>query len=106
MRDLDHYEYIIVLYHLHVSKQWHPFVRPPASERDFGLFATRTPNRPNSIGFGVIKLEEVSGRQLHVSGIDAFNGTPVLDIKPWISSLDCPDSDSSLEMEKKLGIKE
>ncbi|MEA3463155.1 MAG: tRNA (N6-threonylcarbamoyladenosine(37)-N6)-methyltransferase TrmO, partial [Bacteroidota bacterium] len=88
MQDLGQYEYLIVLYHMHVSKQWHPFVRPPASEREFGLFATRSPNRPNSIGFGVIKLEKVSGRELHVSGIDAFNGTPVLDIKPWISSLD------------------
>lgn len=106
MQDLDQYEYLIVLYHMHVSKQWHPFVRPPASERKFGLFATRTPNRPNSIGFGVIRLEKVSGRQLHVRGIDAFNGTPVLDIKPWIPSLDCPGSPSSLEIEKKLGIRQ
>jgi len=104
MQDLGQYEYIIVLYHLHVSKQWRSSVRPPASEKEFGLFATRSPNRPNSIGFGVIKLDKVSGRELHVSGIDAFNGTPVLDIKPWISSLDCPDSQSSFELEKKLGI--
>jgi len=106
LQDLGQYEYLIVLYHMHVSKQWHPFVRPPASDREFGLFATRSPNRPNSIGFGVIKLEKVSGRELHVNGVDTFNGTPVLDIKPWISSLDCPDSQSSLEMEKKLGIRE
>jgi len=106
MQDLDQYEYIIVLYHMHMSKKWHALVRPPASEKEFGLFATRSPNRPNSIGYGVIKLDRVEGRQLHVSGIDAYNGTPVLDIKPWLSSVDCPDPDTSLEIEKKLGIKE
>jgi len=106
MQDLGQYEYIIVLYHMHMSKKWHSKVRPPASDREFGLFATRSPNRPNSIGFGVIKLEKVEGRLLYVSGIDAYNGTPVLDIKPWLPSIDCPDSQASLEIEKKLGIKE
>ena len=104
MQDLGQYEYIIVLYHMHMSKKWHPMVRPPSSSRAFGLFATRSPNRPNSIGFGVIKLEKVTGRQLHVSGIDAYNGTPVLDIKPWLPSIDCPDRHASLNIEKKLGI--
>lgn len=105
MQDLGQYEYIIVLYHMNMSKEWHPYVRPPASDRDFGLFATRSPNRPNSIGFGVIKLDKVVGRQLHVSGIDAYNGTPVLDIKPWLPSIDCPDKESHLQIEKELGIK-
>ena len=104
MQDLGQYEYLIVLYHMHMSKKWHPYVRPGGSSRDFGMFATRTPNRPNTIGFGVIKLEKITGRQLHVSGIDAFDGTPVLDIKPWLSSIDCPDKSSSLEIEKELGI--
>ena len=106
MQDLGKYEYIIVLYHLHMSKKWHSMVRPPASERDFGLFATRSPNRPNSIGFGVIKLEKIEGRNIYVSGIDAYNGTPVLDIKPWLPSIDCPDSQASMDIEKELGIAE
>jgi tRNA-Thr(GGU) m(6)t(6)A37 methyltransferase TsaA len=104
LQDLGAYEYILVFYHMHMSKQWNPLVRPPASDRDFGLFATRSPNRPNSIGFGVIKLESVSGRQLHVSGIDAYDGTPVLDIKPWLPSIDCPGLQASSAMEKELGI--
>ncbi|MCK4879990.1 MAG: tRNA (N6-threonylcarbamoyladenosine(37)-N6)-methyltransferase TrmO [Bacteroidales bacterium] len=106
MQGLGQYEYIIVLYHMHMSKKWYPVVRPPSSNREFGLFATRSPNRPNSIGLGVIKLEKVTGRQLHVSGIDAYNGTPVLDIKPWLPSIDCPDRQSNLNIEKDLGIKE
>jgi len=106
MKDLDAFEYIIVLYHMHLSKKWSPVVSPPASSRDFGLFSTRSPNRPNSIGFGVIKLDKVEGRQLFVSGIDAFDGTPVLDIKPWLPSIDCPESPSSADIEKELGIKD
>jgi tRNA-Thr(GGU) m(6)t(6)A37 methyltransferase TsaA len=106
MQDLEHYDYIIVLYHMHFSTGWRPLVRPPASSKDFGLFATRSPNRPNSIGFGVIRLEKVDGRFLHVSGVDAFDGTPVLDIKPWLPSIDCPDRNASLQIETELGIKQ
>lgn len=106
IRDLEAYPYIIVLYHMHLSTGWHPYARPPRSERDFGLFATRSPNRPNSIGLGVIKLEKVAGRKLHVSGTDAFNGTPVLDIKPWLPSIDCPGDQSHFPVERELGIQQ
>ena len=105
LRDIEMYDYIIVLYHMHLSKGWRSSANPPGSKRSFGLFATRSPNRPNSIGFAVIKLNRVDGNILHVSGIDAFDGTPVLDIKPWISSLDCPDSGKDKNVERELGIK-
>lgn len=104
LRDLDDYEYIIVLYHMHLSGKWHSPVRPPASKRSFGLFATRSPNRPNPIGFAIIKLNRMEGRMLHVSGIDAFDGTPVLDIKPWIPSIDCPPHRSVRDTEKDIGL--
>ena len=105
LRDIEMYDYIIVLYHMHLSKGWRSSANPPGSNRPFGLFATRSPNRPNSIGFAVIKLNRVDGSILHVSGIDAFDGTPVLDIKPWISSLDCPDSSKDNDIERELGIR-
>jgi len=69
------------------------------------LFATRSPNRPNSIGLSVIKLEKVEGNILHVRGIDVFNKTPVLDIKPWLPSIDCPGGKMNLDIEEKLGLK-
>jgi tRNA-Thr(GGU) m(6)t(6)A37 methyltransferase TsaA len=103
--NLKKFEYIIVIYHMHLSKGWHTPVRPPGSTHAFGLFATRSPNRPNSIGLSVIKLEKVEGNILHVSGIDAFNKTPVLDIKPWIPSIDCPGWKVNLDIEEKLGLK-
>ena len=105
LKDLNKYEYIIVIYHMHLSRDWHSDVRPPGSRSSFGLFATRSPNRPNPIGFGVIKLIRIEGNTLHVSGIDAFDGTPVLDIKPWIPSIDCPSGNTSPEIESDLGLK-
>jgi len=103
--NLEKFEYIIVIYHMHLSKGWHTPVRPPRSTHAFGLFATRSPNRPNSIGLSVIKLEKVEGNILHVRGIDAFNKTPVLDIKPWLPSIDCPEGKINLDIEEKLGLK-
>lgn len=101
---LEKCSHIIVIYHLHMSYQWHPVVRPPGSNKEIGLFAARSPNRPNPIGFAVIRLEAVEGMKLHVSGIDAFDGTPVLDIKPWLSSIDNPPEVSSRSIEKDLGL--
>ena len=104
LEDLEQYEYIIVIYHMHMSGGWHSPVRPPGSKRTFGLFATRSPNRPNPIGFAVIKLNGTEGAILHVSGIDAFDGTPVLDIKPWLPSIDCPLHENVIDSEKEIGL--
>ena len=104
LSDIDKYDYIIVIYHLHLSRDWHSYVRPPGSERSFGLFATRSPNRPNPIGIAVLRLEKVRGNTLHVRGVDAYDGTPVLDIKPWLHSIDChPDAELN-EIESELGL--
>ena len=105
LQEIEKFEYIIVIYNMHLSKGWHTPVRPPYSSRSFGLFATRSPNRPNPIGLSVIKLEKIEGNILHVSGIDAFDKTPVLDIKPWLPSIDCPGWKVNLEIEGKLGLK-
>lgn len=104
LEGLEKYEYIIVLYHMNLSTGWKSMVRPPGSKRAYGLFATRTPNRPNPVGFAVIKLERIEGSKLYVSGIDAYDGTPVIDIKPWIPTIDCPGISSSGEIERALGI--
>ncbi len=104
LKELDRTEYMIVLYHMHISGNWHTPVRPPGSTHDFGLFATRSPNRPNPIGFAVIRLDRIEGSILHVSGIDAFDGTPVLDIKPWLPSVDCPGYGKPSSMEKEVGL--
>lgn len=102
---LELFEYIIVIYHLSEVERWVPTVNPPASTHDhnFGLFATRSPKRPNPIGFSVVKLEKISNGILYMSGINAFDGTPVLDIKPYLPSVDCVKSIQNELMEKELG---
>lgn len=104
LRDLENHEYIIVIYHMHLSGHWRSIVRPPGSKRSFGLFATRSPNRPNPIGIAVIRLNGKDGTTLHVSGIDVYDGTPVLDIKPWLPSIDCPPRIPNPDIEKEIGL--
>ena len=103
LKDLENFEYIIVIYHLHEVRQWSPIIAPPSAtiEHEFGIFATRSPKRPNPIGFAVIKLDKIENGILYVSGIDAFDKTPVLDIKPYLPSIDCIKSvkNSSLELQ-------
>ena len=105
LKDLNLFEYIIVLYHFSEVEKWESTVSPPAStkEHNFGLFATRSPKRPNPIGFSIIKLNKIENGVLHVSGIDAFEGTPVLDIKPYLPSIDCVKSVQNELIEKELG---
>jgi len=105
LKDLDLFEYIIVLYHFSEVERWEPTVNPPASthEHNFGLFATRSPKRPNPIGFSIIKLEEIKNGILYVSGVDAFDGTPILDIKPYLPSVDCIKSVQNELIEKEMG---
>lgn len=105
LKDLDLFEYIIVLLHFSEVEKWDPTVNPPASthEHDFGLFATRSPKRPNPIGLTIVKLDEINKGTLTVSGVDAFDGTPVLDIKPYLPSIDCVKSVQNELVEEELG---
>lgn len=105
LETLDEFEYIMVFYHFDKVQSWEPYVNPPGSSHDhkFGLFATRSPKRPNPIGFSVIKLDQIKEGVLFVRGLDAFDKTPVLDIKPYLPSIDCVESQQNREVEKELG---
>lgn len=105
LNTLSLFEYIIVIYHFNIVERWEPVVNPPASshEHNFGLFATRSPKRPNPIGLSLVKLEKIEKGILHISGVDAFDGTPVLDIKPYLPSVDCVKSVQNELMEIELG---
>ncbi len=103
--DLVQFEYIIVLYWFDRTETWSPLVNPPKSKHHFGVFATRSPKRPNPIGFSVVRLDGIDTDEgiLYLSGIDAFDGTPVLDIKPYLPSIDIVESPINIQTEKDLG---
>lgn len=105
LETLNQFERIIVLFHFHKVEKWDSKVHPPSSshKHNFGLFATRSPKRPNPIGMTNVKLEKIEDGKLYVSGIDAFDGTPVLDIKPHLPSVDNIESQQNIEIERILG---
>lgn len=86
LKSLDNFNYIYVLYHLdQVSPPIELLTHSPwAPELEIGLFASRSPKRPNPIGLSIVKVKEIRGNEIVISGIDAYNGTPLLDIKPYI----------------------
>lgn len=82
--------WLIFLFHQNANKGVNAKVHPPRMEGEkIGLFATRTPHRPNPIGLSVAKIESVEKGRLHLSGVDLIDGTPILDIKPYVPSADC-----------------
>lgn len=81
--------WLIFLFHDNKSSTLHLKVSPPRLEgAKMGLFATRTPHRPNPFGLSVAKLDKIEGNVLHLSGIDLIHGTPIIDIKPYIPEYD------------------
>jgi tRNA-Thr(GGU) m(6)t(6)A37 methyltransferase TsaA len=89
LSDLVGIERIWVMSFLHRSGTWGPSVRPPRGPRvKRSLFATRSPDRPNPLGLSAVELVRVEGVNLHVRGVDLLDGTPILDIKPYVPYAD------------------
>ena len=88
LKDLDGFSHIILLYHLHRSRGFKLEVTPFLDTEKRGLFATRAPNRPNSIGLSIVRLDRIEGCLLHIENVDILDGTPLLDIKPYVREFD------------------
>lgn len=88
VKDLDSFSHIWLIYGFHSAKGWKPMVLPPRGDHKRGVFATRSPYRPNPIGISVVKLVKISGLKIHVQGTDLLDGTPIYDIKPYIPYAD------------------
>jgi len=86
--DLDAWDHIWVLFCFHRNEAWRPKVLPPRSERKRGVLATRSPHRPNPIGLSCLELVQVEGLVLTVRNLDILDGSPVLDIKPYVAYAD------------------
>lgn len=88
LTDLDGFSHLILVYHFHRCGPARLSVRPYMDDREHGVFATRAPARPNPIGISVVRLLEVEGNVLHVADVDIVDGTPLLDIKPYVPQFD------------------
>ncbi|WP_315907422.1 tRNA (N6-threonylcarbamoyladenosine(37)-N6)-methyltransferase TrmO [Halapricum hydrolyticum] len=96
LQDLEGFSHCILLYHFHASEPDSDLTVTPfldATER--GLFATRAPRRPNSIGLSVVAIDAVEDATLTVTGIDVLDGTPLLDVKPFVPEFDVPERTES-----------
>ena len=83
MKDIDGFSHIILLCHFHRISEYNLDVVPSGETISRGLFATRSPRRPNPIGFSVVRLNKIRKNRLMISNLDILNGTTVLDIKPY-----------------------
>lgn len=87
LKDLEGFSHIVVVFHLHLVARPSLVAHPPWDGREHGVFATRSPYRPNAIGISTVRLECLDGNVLQISGVDMIDGSPVLDIKPYIPDL-------------------
>jgi tRNA-Thr(GGU) m(6)t(6)A37 methyltransferase TsaA len=90
LRDLDGFSHIILLYHLHRTRGTSLTVTPFLGDQARGVFATRAPTRPNPIGLSIVELRGVEGCHLDLANVDILDGTPLLDVKPYVPEFDRP----------------
>jgi len=94
LKDLDGFTHIILLYHFHKADSHSLHVQPYMDKTKRGVFATRIPSRPNPIGLSVVRLDKIQGNTLHIRDVDILDGTPLLDIKPYVPEFDAaPDAE-------------
>jgi tRNA (adenine37-N6)-methyltransferase len=87
LTDIDGFSHLFVLWVFDRSEGWDLMAQPPTADRPHGVFTTRSPRRPNPIGLTVVELLGRDGPRLHVRGVDMLDGTPILDLKPYLSGV-------------------
>jgi tRNA (adenine37-N6)-methyltransferase len=88
LKDLDGFSHIMLIYCFHLSKKCSLHVLPFLDRTPRGVFATRVPGRPNGIGISVVRLTNIRGTIVHIEDVDMVDGTPLLDIKPFVPQFD------------------
>jgi len=88
LKDIEGFSHIILIYHFNRSKEEGLTGKPFLEDTEHGIFAIRSPHRPNHIGLSIVKLENIKGCIITFSEVDILDGTPLLDIKPYVSHFD------------------
>ena len=87
LADVEGFSHLYVLWEFDRAEGYELTAHPPSDDRPHGVFATRSPQRPNPIGLTVVELLRREGARLHVRGLDMLDGTPILDLKPYLSNV-------------------
>ena len=95
LKDVSGFSHIYLIYHFHIAPGMRLYVVPFLDSAERGVFATRAPTRPNPLGLSVVRLREVCGNVLLVENLDVLDGTPLLDIKPYVPAFDHWDVEST-----------
>jgi len=108
LKDIEGFSHLTLLYHFHKVEGHNLVVTPFMDTEAHGIFATRSPKRPNAIGLSTVKLEKVEGNILHIAQADMLDGSPLLDIKPFFPRYDNRDNVSIgwLEKNKDMPVAE
>ncbi len=104
LTDLEDFSHVIVIFGFHKSEGFKLLVTPPYDNTPRGVFATRSPHRPNPIGMTILKIIERKHNILHVSGMDMIEGTPILDIKPYTHRDQKEEIEIGWLKDKKTGV--
>jgi len=102
LKDLEGFSHIILIYHLHLSKKPSLLVKPYMDEKLRGVFATRAPSRPNPIGLSIVRLVKIKGNMVYIKDVDIVDGTPLLDIKPYVPEFDLREVNKIGWLEKNI----
>ncbi len=100
LKDLNGFSHLILLFHFHLIKEPALIVKPFMDDVEHGIFATRSPARPNPIGFSIVRLKEIKNNHLFIEDVDIINGTPLLDIKPYVPEFDIVHAERTGWLEK------
>ena len=88
LKDLEGFSHLILIYHFHLSTDFRLSVIPFLDDNPRGVFATRAPKRPNPIGLSIVKLNRIKADMIYIENVDIIDGTPLLDIKPYVPAFD------------------
>lgn len=100
LRDLDGFSHAILIYYFHRSESEKLLAKPYLEDVEHGIFAIRSPHRPNHIGLSVVRIRKIEGNRLYFGEVDILDGTPVLDIKPYVRQFDSREDAVSGWIEK------
>jgi tRNA-Thr(GGU) m(6)t(6)A37 methyltransferase TsaA len=102
LKDVEGFSYIILIYHFHLSKRASLTVKPFMDDEVRGIFAMRGPSRPNPIGLSVVRLIRIEQSILHIRDVDIVDGTPLLDIKPYVPEFDVREAEKTGWLERNV----